>query len=132
MCSFFVVWHVHDIFEPKLASFHNYLSMEMMNKTECVLQICNAKCYNCLMSSDFVVWLVNDINELELSFFVIISFIGKDKQGKICLQKFTTFYVDITFWYVLTFNAKCCKLLTNSVFVVRFVNDIVELELSFL
>ena len=71
MCSFFVVWHVHDIFEPKLASFHKYLSMEMMNKTECV--------YNFLMSSVFVVWLVNDINELELSFFVIISFIRKDK-----------------------------------------------------
>ena len=79
MCSFFMVWHVHDIFEPKLASFHNYLSMEMMNKTECVLGICNAKCYNFLMSSVFVVWLVNDINELELSFFVIISFIRKDK-----------------------------------------------------
>ena len=29
-------------------------------------------------------------------------------------------------------NAKCCKLVTSSVFVVRFVNDIVELELSFL
>ena len=51
MCSFFVVLHVHDIFEPKLASFHKYLSMEMMNKTECVLRICNAKCYNFLMSS---------------------------------------------------------------------------------
>ena len=49
-----------------------------------------------------------------------------------CLQKFTTFCVDITFLYILTFNAKCCKLLTSSVFVVRFVNDIVELELSFL
>ena len=36
------------------------------------------------------------------------------------------------FWYILTFNAKCCKLLTSSVFVVRFVNDIVEFELSFL
>ena len=47
--------------------------------------------------------------------------------GKICLQKFATFCVDITFWYILTFNAKCCKLLTSSVFVVRFVNDIVEL-----
>ena len=34
--------------------------------------------------------------------------------------------------YILTFNAKCCKLFTSSVFVVRFVNDIVELELSFL
>ena len=45
--------------------------------------------------------------------------------------KFTTFCVDITLLYILTFNAKCCKLLTSSVFVVRFVNDIVELELSF-
>ena len=79
MCSFFVVCHVHDIFEPKLASFHKYLSMEMMNKTECVLGIYNAKCYKLLMSSVFVVWLVNDINELELSFFVIISFIRKNK-----------------------------------------------------
>ena len=48
-----------------------------------------------------------------------------------CLQKFTTFCVDITFLYILTFNAKCCKLLTSSVFMVGFVNDIVELELSF-
>ena len=40
----------------------------MMNKTECVLGIYNAKCYEHLMSSVFVVWLVNDINELELSF----------------------------------------------------------------
>ena len=40
----------------------------MMNKTECVLGIYNAKCYKLLMSSVFVVWLVNDINELELSF----------------------------------------------------------------
>ena len=39
---------------------------------------------------------------------------------------------DIIFLYIVTFNAKCCKLLTRSVFVVRFVNDIVELELSFL
>ena len=68
MCSFFVDWHVHDIFEPKLASFHKYLSMEMMNKTECVLGIYNTKCCKLLMSSVFVVWLVNDINELELSF----------------------------------------------------------------
>ena len=69
MCSFFVVWHVHDISEPKLASFHKYLSMEIMNKTECVLRIYNAKCYKLLMSSVFVVWPLNDINELELSFF---------------------------------------------------------------
>ena len=68
MCSFFVVWHVHDIFESKLASFHKYLSMVMMNKTECVLGIYNAKYYKLLMSSVFVAWLVNDINELELSF----------------------------------------------------------------
>ena len=46
--------------------------------------------------------------------------------------KFTTFCVDITLLYILTFKAKCCKFLTSSVFVVRFVNDIVELELSFL
>ena len=132
MCYFFVVWHVHDIFEPKLASFHKYLSMEMMNKTECVLGICNAKCYNFLMSSVFVVWLVNDIKQLELSFFCNNIFHWKGQMGKICLQKFTTFCVDITFWYILTVNAKCCKHLTSSVFVVRFVNDIVELELSFL
>ena len=74
MSSFFVVWHVHEIFEPKLA-----LSMEMMNKTEYVLGIYNAKCYKLLMSSVFVIWLLNDINELELSFFVITSFIRKDK-----------------------------------------------------
>ena len=53
--------------------------MEKMKKTECVLGIYNAKCYNFFMSSVFVVWLVNDINELELSFFVTISFIRKDK-----------------------------------------------------
>ena len=64
-----MVWHVHDIFEPILASFHKYLLMEMMNKTKSVLGICNAKCYNFLMSSVFVVWLVDDINELELSLF---------------------------------------------------------------
>ena len=68
MFFFFVIWHVHDIFEPKLASFHKYLSMEMMNKTECVLGIYNAKCYKHLMSSVFVFWFVKDINELELSF----------------------------------------------------------------
>ena len=65
--------------KPKLAYFHNYLSMEMMNKTEYVLGIYNAKCYKLLMSSAFVVWLVYDINELELSFFVIKSFIRKAK-----------------------------------------------------
>ena len=74
-----MVWHVHEIFEPKLAFFHKYLSMEMMNKTEYVLGIYNAKCYKLLMSPVFVIWLLNDINELELHFFVIISFIRKDK-----------------------------------------------------
>ena len=68
MCFFSWFWHVHDIFEPKLASFHKYLAMEKMNKTECVLGIYNAKCYKLLTSSVFVVWLINDINELELSF----------------------------------------------------------------
>ena len=47
---------------------NNILIIIIMNKTECVLGICNAKCYNFLMSCIFVVWLVNDINELELSF----------------------------------------------------------------
>ena len=50
-----------------------------MNETKYVLGIYNTKCYKLLISSVFVVWLLNDINELELSFFVIISFIGKDK-----------------------------------------------------
>ena len=48
--------------------FIKFLSMEMMNKTRYVLEIYNAKCYKLLMSSVFVVWLLNDINELELSF----------------------------------------------------------------
>ena len=74
-----MVWHVNEIFEPKLAYFHKYLSMERMNKTKYVLGIYNAKCDKLLMSSVFVVWLLNDINELELSFFVIKSFISKDK-----------------------------------------------------
>ena len=40
--------------------------------------ICNAKCYSFLMSSVFVVWLVNDIvNELELSFFFFFFFVIK-------------------------------------------------------
>ena len=64
-----MVWHVNEIFEPKLAYFHKYLSLERMNKTKYVLGIYNAKCYKHLMSSVFVVWLLNDINELELSFF---------------------------------------------------------------
>ena len=51
--------------------------MERMNKAKYVLGIYNANYYQLLMSSVFVVLL--DINELELSFFVIISFIRKDK-----------------------------------------------------
>ena len=74
-----MVWHVHEIFKPKLAYFHKYLSTERMNKTKYVLGIYNAKCYKLLTNSVFVVRFVNDIVELELSFFVIISFIRKDK-----------------------------------------------------
>ena len=72
-------WPVNNIFEPGLAYFDKYLSMERMNMTKYVLRIYNAKCYKLLISSIFMFWLVNDINELELSFFVIISFIRKDK-----------------------------------------------------
>ena len=63
-----MVWHVNKIFEPKLAYFHKYLSMERMNKKKYVLEVYNAKCDKLFMSSVFVVWLLNDINELELSF----------------------------------------------------------------
>ena len=63
-----MVWHVNEVFEPKLAYFHKYLLMERMNKTEYVLGNYNAKCYKFLMSSVFVVWLVNGINKFELSF----------------------------------------------------------------
>ena len=79
MSSSFLDWHINEIFEPKLAYFHKYLSMERMNKTKYGLGIYNAKFYKLLMSSVFVVWPLNDINELELSFYVIISFIRKDK-----------------------------------------------------
>ena len=79
MCSLFVVWHVNEMFEPKLAYFHKYLSMERMNKTVYVLGIYNAKFYKLLMNSVFVVWLVNDIKNLNCLFFVNISFIRKDK-----------------------------------------------------
>ena len=67
-----MVWHVNEIFEPKLAYFHKYRSMERMNQTKYVLGIYNEKSYKLLMSSVFVVWLLNGINKLELSFFVII------------------------------------------------------------
>ena len=68
MSSFFVFWHVNENFEPNMDYFDKYLSMERLNKTKYVLGIYNAKSYKLLMSSVFVVWLVNDINELELSF----------------------------------------------------------------
>ena len=70
MSSVFVVWPVNNIFEPELAYFDKYLSMERMNMTKYVLRIYNAKCYKLLISSIFMFWLVNDINELELSFLL--------------------------------------------------------------
>ena len=146
MSSVSVDWLENDINEPELSFcnniFHKKLQIgqnmssiinNVLRRYHIFLHLTfNAKCCKLLTRSFFVVRFVNDIVELELSFFVIKSFIRKDKKGKICLQKFTTFCVDITLLYILTFNAKCCKLLTSSVFVVRFVNDIVELELSFL
>ena len=68
MSSFFVDWHVNEIFEPELPYFVKYLSIKRMNMTNYVLGIYNAKCYKHLISSVIVVWLVHDINELELSF----------------------------------------------------------------
>ena len=46
-----MVCHLNEIFEPKLAYFHKYLSMEKMNKTKYVLGIYNnmsSKIYNIL------------------------------------------------------------------------------------
>ena len=63
-----MVRHVNKNFEPKRAYFDKYLSMERLDKTKYVLGIYNAKCYKHLMRSVFVIWLVNHINELELSF----------------------------------------------------------------
>ena len=68
MSSFFEVWHVNEIFKPEVAYFDKYLSMKRMNMTKYVLGIYNSKFYKYLMSSVFVVWLVNDVNEVELSF----------------------------------------------------------------
>ena len=50
-----------------------------MNKTQYVLGINSAKCYKLLMSSVFVVGLLNDINELELSFFFFCNNIFHQK-----------------------------------------------------
>ena len=55
------------------------MSPKIYNILGIVLGIYNAKCYKLLMRSVFVVLLVNYIHELVLSFFVIISFIRKDK-----------------------------------------------------
>ena len=63
--------------------------------------------------------------------FVIMSFIGKEQQGQICLQKFTTFCDNITFVYNLTINANCCKLLMSSFFVVWHVNQYFEPKLAY-
>ena len=57
----------------------NICQLKRLNKTKYVLGIYNAKCNKLLKSSVFVVWLENDINEFELSFFVTISFIRMDK-----------------------------------------------------
>ena len=56
--------------------------MKRMNKTKYALGIYNAKCYKHLMSSVFVVWLLNDINELELSFFSNKIFHQKGQIGQ--------------------------------------------------
>ena len=87
MSSFFSVWHVNEIFEPRRAYFDKYLSMERLDKTKYVLGIYNTKCYKHLMSSVLVAWLVNHINELELSvcnnFFHWKGPIGPNMSSKI-------------------------------------------------
>ena len=60
---------------------------------------------------------VNEIFEPKLTYFH--KYLSMERMNK------TKYVLEI-------YNAKCYKLLTSSVFVVRFVNDIVELELSFL
>ena len=56
--------------------------MERMYKTKYVLGIFNAKCYKLFMSFVFVIWLLNDINELELSFFCNKIFHQKGQIGQ--------------------------------------------------
>ena len=72
--------------------------MERMNKTKYVFGMYKAKCYKLLMSSIFVVWLVNDINELELSFVLIIlertnraKYVFKNLQHFASISHFCTF-----------------------------------------
>ena len=86
MSSFFVVWHVNEIFEPKLAYFDKYLSMERINKAKYVLGIYNAKCYKLLMSSVFEFWLVNDIIELKLSFLYKYLSLERTNRAKYVLK----------------------------------------------
>ena len=69
--------------------------MERMNKTEYVLGIYKTKCYKLLMSSVFVVWLLNDINELELSFFCNNIFHQKGQIG----QNMSSKIYNILRWY---------------------------------
>ena len=69
--------------------------MERMNKTKYVLGIYNAKCYKLLMSSVFVVWLLNDINELELCFFCNNIFHQKEQIG----QNMSSKIYNILRWY---------------------------------
>ena len=66
-----MVWHVNNIFEPELAYFDKYLSMERMNKRKYVLGIYNAKCYKLLLSSVFVVLHIKYVNEREVFFFFV-------------------------------------------------------------
>ena len=49
-----MVWHVNENFEPKLAYFDKYLSMERLNKTKYVLGIYNAKCFKLFNRAKYV------------------------------------------------------------------------------
>ena len=60
-----------------------------------------------------MVWPVIDIEELELSFFFNNIFHENGQNGHNMSSKISTFCVDISFLYILTFNAKCCTLLTR-------------------
>ena len=64
-----------------------------------------------------MVWPVNEIFEPKMTYFH--KYLSMERMNK-------------TKYVLRIYNTKCYKLLMNSIFVVRFVNDIVELELSFL
>ena len=69
-----------------------------MNNAKYILGIYKAKCNNLLMSSVFVVWLVNYIVELELSFmYTYLSLEGEI--GKMSLQKFIQHIVPLPHLY---------------------------------